>query len=105
MLFGLLWTHYSKNQSLLRNHIIPNSATVGVQEPQGLWSGGSWTPNDCRLAKYAISQWVWDLALSHDHGNGGRWVLGNHSQHLVSPLISMLVIGYITLLGVITIRI
>ena len=49
---------YSKNPCLLRNHILPNEATNGVEEPEGSNPSGFWDPNVSRVVIYVISQLI-----------------------------------------------
>ena len=50
---------YSKIPYPLRNHIIPNEASIRAQEPQSSRPSGSWTFGGCWVGNYAISQRVW----------------------------------------------
>ena len=58
----------SKNPYPLTNHIIPNLTTVegaGITQPVASWF---LDPNAGLVRNYAISQWVWVLAImSIDH--------------------------------------
>ena len=53
----------SKNPYLSRNSVIPKEATAGAPEtrrPVASWFQG---PDGCLIGNYAISQWVWVLAI------------------------------------------